>query len=163
MSCLITKDPARQGQWVLVYFFHHWNSATRRIMSHVHNHHAKNECTLCPLSRVFQKVLWNPSLIGRKWSKVSWQVWAQGLLSQLPCPSRGACACRHHRQGPDGSCSMGPGQAGPEKLTLSCGILQARILGWVAILQGIFLDPGIKLGSPALQADSLPSELPEEP
>ena len=58
---------------------------------------------------------------------------------------------------------MGPGQAGPEKLTLSCGILQARILGWVAILQGIFLDPGIKLGSPALQADSLPSELPEEP
>jgi len=44
-----------------------------------------------------------------------------------------------------------------------CGILQARILEWVAVLQGIFLDPGIELQSPALQADSLPSELPGEP
>ena len=58
---------------------------------------------------------------------------------------------------------MGPSQGGPEKFTLSCGILQARILEWVAVLQGIFLDPGIELQSPALQADSLPSELPGEP
>ena len=34
------------------------------------------------------------------------------------------------------------------------GILQARILGWVAIS-----DPGIELRSPALQANSLPTEL----
>ena len=35
------------------------------------------------------------------------------------------------------------------------GILQARILEWVAIP---FSIPGIEPGSPALQADSLPSE-----
>ena len=41
-----------------------------------------------------------------------------------------------------------------------CGILQARILEWVAIplLQGIFPDPGVELRSPALQEDSIPSE-----
>ena len=40
------------------------------------------------------------------------------------------------------------------------GILQARILEWVAIplLRGNLPAPGIKPGSPALQADSLPSE-----
>ena len=41
------------------------------------------------------------------------------------------------------------------------GILQARILEWVAISFSRDLsDPGIKLGSLALQADSLPSEPP---
>ena len=41
------------------------------------------------------------------------------------------------------------------------GILHARILQWVAnpFSRGSS-DPGIKLGSPALQADSLPSEPP---
>ena len=41
------------------------------------------------------------------------------------------------------------------------GILQARILEWVALLfcKGSS-DPGIELRSPALQEDSLPSELP---
>ena len=44
------------------------------------------------------------------------------------------------------------------------GILQARILEWVAILAPAKLpNPGIELGSPALQAGSLPSELPEKP
>ena len=39
------------------------------------------------------------------------------------------------------------------------GILQARILEWVAFPFFKDLpDPGIKLGSPALQADSLPTE-----
>ena len=38
------------------------------------------------------------------------------------------------------------------------GILQARILEWVALLP----DPGIKLWFPALQVDFLPSELPEK-
>ena len=40
------------------------------------------------------------------------------------------------------------------------GILQARILEWVTF-PGDLPDPGIKLRSPALQADSLPSEPPE--
>ena len=40
------------------------------------------------------------------------------------------------------------------------GILQARILEWVAIPFSRHLpDPGIEPGSPALQADFLPSEL----
>ena len=40
------------------------------------------------------------------------------------------------------------------------GIFQARILEWVAISFSRDLpDPGIELGSPALQADSLPTEL----
>ena len=39
------------------------------------------------------------------------------------------------------------------------GILQARILEWVAVLSLRDLpDSGIELGSPALQADSLPAE-----
>ena len=39
------------------------------------------------------------------------------------------------------------------------GILQVRILEWVAILfPGDLPDPGIKPGFPALQADSLPFE-----
>ena len=41
------------------------------------------------------------------------------------------------------------------------GILQAIILEWVAISSsGDHHDPGIKPGSPALQADSLPIEPP---
>ena len=40
------------------------------------------------------------------------------------------------------------------------GILQARIMEWVAISSpGDLPDPGIELRSPALQADDLPSEL----
>ena len=44
------------------------------------------------------------------------------------------------------------------------GILQARILEWVAIsFSGDLPNPGIKPRSPALQADSLPTELWEKP
>ena len=44
------------------------------------------------------------------------------------------------------------------------GILQARILGWVAIpFSRECSRPGIKLRSPALQADSSPSEPPGKP
>ena len=46
------------------------------------------------------------------------------------------------------------------------GILRARILEWVVIpfsLPEYFPDPGIQPGSPALKADSLPSELPGKP
>ena len=46
------------------------------------------------------------------------------------------------------------------------GILQARILEWVAVLfsggGGGLPDPGIKPTFPALQADSLPSETPRK-
>ena len=44
------------------------------------------------------------------------------------------------------------------------GILQARILAWVAIpFSGDLPDPEGELGSPALQADSLLSESPGKP
>ena len=33
-------------------------------------------------------------------------------------------------------------------------------VGSLSVLQGYLPDPGIELGSPALQADSLPTELP---
>ena len=44
-------------------------------------------------------------------------------------------------------------------------ILQARVLEWVAVLfsRGDLPNPGIKPGSPALQADSLPTELLGKP
>ena len=42
------------------------------------------------------------------------------------------------------------------------GILQARILEWVPS-PGDLPNPGIELGSPVLQADSLPTELLEKP
>ena len=45
------------------------------------------------------------------------------------------------------------------------GILQARILEWVALslLQGNLPNPGIEPRSPSLQADSLPTELSGKP
>ena len=44
------------------------------------------------------------------------------------------------------------------------GILQARILEWVAILfSRVIPNAGIVPRSPALQADSLPSESPGKP
>ena len=43
------------------------------------------------------------------------------------------------------------------------GILQARVLEWVVVPFSMELpNPGIKLKSPTLQADSLPSEPPEK-
>ena len=44
------------------------------------------------------------------------------------------------------------------------GILQAKILEWVAFLSpGDLPNPGIKPRSPTLQADSLPAEPPGKP
>ena len=43
------------------------------------------------------------------------------------------------------------------------GILQARILEYIAPPVGGLLDPGVELRSPALQAGSLPSEPPGKP
>ena len=36
-------------------------------------------------------------------------------------------------------------------------------VGSLSLLQGIFPNPGMELGSPALQADSLPTELSGKP
>ena len=45
-----------------------------------------------------------------------------------------------------------------------CGILQARILEWVAVPFSRGLpNPGIEPRCPTLQADSLPAELPGKP
>ena len=45
-----------------------------------------------------------------------------------------------------------------------CGILQARILAWVAVSFSRHLpDPWNETRFPALQADSLPSKLPGKP
>ena len=44
------------------------------------------------------------------------------------------------------------------------GILQAKILEWIAIpFPGDLSDPVIEFGSPALQADSLPFKMPGSP
>ena len=45
------------------------------------------------------------------------------------------------------------------------GIFQARVREWVVICPspGDPLNPGIKPGSPTLQADALPSETPGKP
>ena len=44
------------------------------------------------------------------------------------------------------------------------GVLQARILEWVAVsFPGDLPDPGVEPSSPALQADSMPSEPPGKP
>ena len=52
----------------------------------------------------------------------------------------------------------------PNEYTVD-GILQARILEWVAypFSRGDLPDRGIKWRSPALQADSLPAEPQEKP
>ena len=48
-----------------------------------------------------------------------------------------------------------------DPMDLVHGILQARILEWVAFpFSGDFPNPGIEPRSPTLQADSLPAELP---
>ena len=36
-------------------------------------------------------------------------------------------------------------------------------VGSLSLLQGVFPNPGIELGSPALQADSLPTEIAGKP
>ena len=67
------------------------------------------------------------------------------------------------------SCSVMSDSATPQTIAhqapLSMGILQARILEWVAM--SCFLqdlpNPGIESRSPALQADSLPVEPPGSP
>ena len=67
------------------------------------------------------------------------------LVTQL-CPS----LCDHMDYRPPGSSVH--------------GILQARILEWVATPSSRDLpNPGIKPRSPTLQVDSLPDELPRKP
>ena len=57
--------------------------------------------------------------------------------------------------------SFGTPWAVARQAPLSMRILQARILEWIAMPSSRgSSDPGIELGSPALQVDSLPAELP---
>ena len=61
-------------------------------------------------------------------------------------------------------CSVMSNSTVPSQALLSMKFFQVRILEWVAIsFPGDLPDPGIKPGSPTLQADSLPSEPPEKP
>ena len=61
------------------------------------------------------------------------------------------------------SCSISPTLCNPIDYSLPgssvCGISQVRILEWVAVsFSGDLPNLGIEPGSPALQADALPSE-----
>ena len=80
-------------------------------------------------------------------------LWPHGLQhARLSCPYIQSCLtlCKPM------DCST-PGSS-------ANGILQARILEWVAIPSlGDLPDPGSESGSPALHADSLPSEPPGKP
>ena len=58
--------------------------------------------------------------------------------------------------------SLRPHQLLAHQAPLSMEILQARILEWVPP-SGDLSNPGIEPSSPALQADSSPSEAPGEP
>ena len=49
------------------------------------------------------------------------------------------------------------------QVSLSMEILQARILEWLSCPPGALPNPGMELRSPALQTDSLLSELPGKP
>ena len=60
--------------------------------------------------------------------------------------------------------SLQPHELQPAKLLCSWGFLQARVLEWVAKpSSGGLPNSGTEPRSPALQADSLPAELPGEP
>ena len=62
------------------------------------------------------------------------------------------------------SCSAASNPLQPHGNYAVHGILQARILEWVAYPSPVDLpDPGIEPESPALQVDSLPTELSGKP
>ena len=62
------------------------------------------------------------------------------------------------------SCSVISESLRPHGLYTVHGIFQARILEWVAFpFSRGFSNSGIQPGSPTLQADSLPAELPGKP
>ena len=76
-------------------------------------------------------------------------VWG-GRVSELVSEVAQSCLCDPVDYSPPGSSIH--------------GILQARILEWVAIsFSGDLPDPGIKPRSPTLQADALTSEPPGKP
>ena len=83
-------------------------------------------------------------------------LWPHGLQhARLPCPSPSPGACSN-------SCPLSQ-WCDPMDYTAH-GILQARILEWVPFPPpGDLPSPEIKPRSPALQADSLPAELPGKP
>ena len=83
---------------------------------------------------------------GREWTGVLVSSFNQGMLVTQLCPT----LCNPV------DCSLPASSVH--------GILQARILEWVATPSPEDLpNPGIELGSPALQVDCLPAELPGKP
>ena len=79
-----------------------------------------------------------------------WHTEAEGVCRHVKLPQSRLTLCNPMDRSPPGSSVH--------------GLLQARILEWVAIPSpGELSDPGIKLGSLALQADCLPAEPPEKP
>ena len=59
--------------------------------------------------------------------------------------------------------SLWPHGLAAHQVPLSMGILHTRIQEWIAMLSLDLPNPGIKLRSPALQVDSLPTEPPGKP
>ena len=122
----------------------------------------------------------NPGVVGasgekqhlekRVWDEVhrSWHVFPfcsknneeqLGSLSICPSPTLKSCCVRVAQWCPTLYNPMNCSPPGSSVL----GISQAGILEWVAIPSpGDLPDPGIESRSPALQADSLPSEPPEK-
>ena len=89
-------------------------------------------------------------------SSVHWILQAR-ILEWLTIPfSRGSSWPRDRTQV---SCTAG-------RFFTICATREARKntgLGSLSLFQGIFPDPGIEPGSPALQVDSFPAELPGKP
>ena len=82
-------------------------------------------------------------------------------INQITFPLGCICCCCSVAQSRPALCdTMGCSPSG----SCVCGVLQARILGGLPCPSpGDLPDPGIEPVSPALQADSLPSEPPGKP
>ena len=112
--------------------------------------------------RVLTRVLlfWHLSPVGNEQGK--WK--ASSLISQRMLLRKALTKSGKVKVLVAQSClTLWPVDCGPPGSSVH-GILQARILEWVAIPSPEDLpDPGMEPRSPTLQADSLPSELPVKP
>ena len=95
------------------------------------------------------------------------QIWKQiksSSIKKMGCVCVCVCVCMKSGKVKVLVAQLCPTFATPWTVALQapvCGILQARILEWVAIpFPEDLPDLGIEPGSPALQADSLPTEPP---
>ena len=115
-----------------------WKSTSPTHTFHPSSHEGFRRC-VCP-----ESVQWE-STTGLLWQLLGMQ-WCVCMLLPQSCPT----LC-------DPTDCSPPGSSVP-------GVLQARILEWVAVsFPGDLPDPGVEPSSPALQADSIPSEPPGKP